>query len=232
MRTTRQQARFAGLLYLIMAVIAPIGLLIVPGKVIVPDNATATADAIRASEGLLRIGIASELIHQALAVFLVLALYRLFQPVDVSLARHLVALGALVSVPIMFANVLNEVAALILVSDAKFLSVFDRADLDAMAYLFLRLHTYGITLASVFWGLWLFPFGMLVIRSGFIPRVLGILLMIAGTGYLAAAFATLVVPRYAEAVGKIAFPMEVAEVPIIFWLVIWGARMRPMPSAA
>jgi Domain of unknown function (DUF4386) len=227
MRSTRQQARRAGFLYLVMAVIAPIGLMYVPGKLIVPENAAATADNIRASEGLLRIGIASELIHQALAVFLVLALYQLFRPVDESLARHLVALGALVSVPIMFVNVLNEVAALILVSDARFLSVFGRADLDAMAYLFLRLHTIGITVASIFWGLWLFPFGMLVIRSGFIPRFLGILLMLAGTGYLAAAFATLVLPRWAEAVGKVAFPLEVAEVPIIFWLAIWGARTRP-----
>ena len=90
----------------------------------------------------------------------------------------------------------------------------------------------GITVASVFWGLWLFPFGILVIRSGFIPRVFGWLLMAAGVGYLASAFATLVLPRYAETVSKVALPLEFAEVPIIFWLMIWGARTRPANARA
>jgi hypothetical protein len=165
---TTRQARIAGSLYLLLALTAPIGLLYVPGKLFVSGNATATADNIRASEGLLRIGIASELIHQTIAVFLVLALYRLFKTVDEALAKQVVILGALVSVPIMFVNVLNEIAALVLVSGADFLSVFAKPQLDALAYLFFRLHDQGIFLASIFWGLWLFPFGMLVLRSGFI----------------------------------------------------------------
>lgn len=232
MSSTKQQARAAGFLYLALAVIAPIGLLYVPGKLIVSGNAAATADNLRASGQLLRIGLASELVHQVLAIFLVLALYRLFKPVDEALARQIVILGALVSVPIMFLNVLNDVAALTLVSGADFLSVFDPAQLDSLAYLFVRLHGQGITVASIFWGLWLFPFGLLVIRSGFIPRVLGVLLMIAGTAYLASAFATLVVPQIAPVVGRFALPLETLEVPIIFWLVIWGARPRPAPATA
>lgn len=227
MRSTQQQARFAGFLYLLIALSAPIGLLVVPGKLIVSGNATATADNIRASEGLFRIGIASELIHQIICVFLVLALYRLFKAVNETHAKQLVILGALVSVPIVFVNVLNEVATLILVKGADFLSVFEKPQLDALAYLFVRLHSHGINVASIFWGLWLFPFGMLVIRSGFIPRVLGVLLMIAGSAYLARAFAVLILPRYAPLVGQIALPLEVAELPIIFWLVIWGAKTRP-----
>lgn len=149
-RSTRQQARKAGFLYLLLALSAPIGLLYVPGKLIVYGNATATADNIRASEGLLRIGIASELIHQTIAVFLVLALYRLFKPVDEALAKQVVILGALLSVPIMFVNVLNDIAALVLVSGADFLRVFDKNQLDALAYLFLRLHSQGIIVASIF----------------------------------------------------------------------------------
>jgi hypothetical protein len=227
---TKARARRAGFLYLLLALSAPLGLLYVPGKLIVSGDATATADHIRSSEWLLRMGIASELIHQVIVIFLVLALYRLFQPVDENLARQVVILGALVSVPIVFLNVVNDVAALVLVSGADFLSVFDRPQRDALAYLFLRLHSHGITVASVFWGLWLFPFGMLVIRSRFIPRVLGFLLMLAGVGYLASAFATLVLPRYAGLVGKVAFPLELGELPIIFWLLIWGAR--PQPSRA
>jgi hypothetical protein len=225
-RSLQQQARSAGFLYLLLALTAPLGLLYVPGKLIVSGNATATADNIRASEWLLRLGIASELIHQIIVIFVVLALYRLFQAVDESLARQVVIFGALVSVPIMFVNVLNDLAALVLVSGADFLSVFDKPQLDALAYLFLRLHSRGITVASVFWGLWLFPFGMLVIRSGFIPRVLGFLLMVAGVGYLADSFTTLVLPQFAPLVSKIAMPLQIGELPIIFWLLIWGARPR------
>ena len=225
-KSIQQQARTAGLLYVVLALIAPIGLMYVPGKLIVSGNATATADNIRASEGLLRIGIASELIHQAVAVFLVLALYRLFKPVNDMLAKQMLILGSLVSVPIMFVNSLNHIAALILVSGANFLSVFEKPQLDALAYLFVRLHSEGITVASIFWGLWLFPFGMLVIRSGFIPRVLGYLLMIAGVGYLSSAFATLVLPQYAPLVNKLALPLEFGELPIIVWLLIWGAKPR------
>jgi hypothetical protein len=143
-----------------------------------------------------------------------------------------VALGALVSVPIMFVNVLNEIAVLALVRGADFLSVFEKPQSDALAYLFLHLHGRGITVASIFWGLWLFPFGMLVIRSGFIPRVFGYLLMIAGAAYLASATATLLLPQYAPMVSQVALPLEVAEVPIIFWLLIWGAKTRPAEALA
>jgi hypothetical protein len=230
--STQQQARVAGFLYLLVALSAPIGLLYVPGKLIVSGNATATADNIRASEWLLRIGIASELIPQIICVFLVLALYRLFKAVNETRAKQMVILGALVSVPIMFVNVLNDIAALVLVSGADFLSVFQKPQLDALAYLFLRLHSQGITVASIFWGLWLFPFGMLVIRSGFIPRVFGVLLMIAGVAYLASSFATLVVPRYEPLVSQVAMPLMVGELPIVFWLLIWGAKTRPTDAPA
>lgn len=227
MRTTKQQARVAGFLYVLLALSAPIGLLYVPARLIAAGDATATADNIRSAPGLLRLGIASELIHQTIAVFLVLALYRLFKAVNESHARQLVILGALLSVPIMFVNVLNNVAALILVSDADFLAVFAKPQLDALAYLFVRLHERGITVASIFWGLWLFPFGMLVIRSGFIPRVLGVLLLAAGVGYVASSFATLVLPQYATLVSRVVEPLQFAELPIIVWLAVWGARPNP-----
>ena len=137
MRTVRQQARIAGLLYLPVGVTAPIGLLIVPGKLVVSGDAAATAERIRAAEWLLRVGIASELFHQVIGIFLVLALYRLFRNVSPSLARQMVILGALVSVPIVFVNVLNEIAALTLVHGAPFLSAFDPTQRDSLAYLLL-----------------------------------------------------------------------------------------------
>jgi hypothetical protein len=224
MNSTKKQARVAGWLYLLAAIPAPIGLVYVPGKLIVSGDATATADRIRASESLLRIGIASELLSQIIFIFVVLALYRLFKAVNEALARQVVVLGALVSVPIMFLNVLNEIAALILVSGADFLSVFDKNQLDALALLFLRLHDQGINVASIFWGLWLFPFGILVIRSDFIPRLLGILLFIAGSGYLVSSFTSVLLPQYAQRVGQIAMVLEFGELPIVFWFLIRGLR--------
>lgn len=232
MNETRRHARFAGFLYLLMGVTAPIGLLYVPGKLFVSGDAVATADRLRASESLLRLGIGTELFHQALAVFLVLALFRLFKPVNEHLAWHLVCLGALVSVPIMFMNVLNEIAALAFARGAGFLSVFDPAQRDALAYFFVRLHGQGITLASVFWGLWLFPFGILAARSGFIPRVLGYLMIAAGVGYVASSFAELAAPAASPFVDPVASVLVFGEVPMLFWLAIWGARTKPAAEGA
>ena len=224
MRTIKQQARVAGLIYFLLGVTAPIGLVYVPGKLIVPGDATATAERIRASESLFRIGIVSELFHQAVVIFLVLALYRLFVSVNKALARQVVILGALISVPIVFVNVLNEVAALILLGGADFLAVFDTHQLDTLAYLFLRLHGEGLDLAAIFWGLWLFPFGLLVMRSGFIPRILGVLMIIAGAAYVVSSFTSLLLPQYVKQVSEVAMILYFGEIPIMLWLLIWGAK--------
>ena len=228
----RKAARIAGFLYLLVVITAPFGLVYVPGAIIVRGDATATANHIRASEWILRLGIASELVHQIIGIFVVLALFRLFRRVSEMLAWQVVILGALVSVPIMFLNVLNEIAALLLVSGAGFLSVFDQRQLDALAYLFLRLHSQGIFIAAIFWGLWLFPFGLLVMRSRFIPSVLGALLIVAGCAYLVSSFTTLIVPQYAQRVDQVALAFEICELPIVFWLVIWGARPQLTEPAA
>ena len=224
MRTIRQQARNAGLWYLAMGLTAPIALMYVPGRIVVHGDAAATAANIRTSEWLLRLGIGAELFHQAIAVFLVFSLYRLFKNVDVHQARLMVALGALVSVPIMFLNVVNQLAAIVLVSGPPFLAAIDVLQREALAYLFLRLHSQGIDVASIFWGLWLFPFGVLVIKSGFIPRLLGVLMIVAGIGYVLAAIGNLIVPAWKPAVGPVAQILEFGELPIMFWLLIWGAR--------
>ncbi len=184
-----------------------------------------------ASETLLRLGIASELIGFIIFIFVVLALYRLFKAVN---EKHALAMAILllVSIPISLLNVLNEIAALVLVSGADFLSAFEKGQLDALAYLFLRLHGQGFIVAQIFWGLWLFPFGLLVIRSGFIPRVLGFLLFIAGFAYLADSMTALILPSYRHIVNQFAGILEIAEVPIIFWLLIWGAKEQPSRAPA
>jgi hypothetical protein len=232
--TTKQQARVAGLWYLLLALTAPLGLVYVPGKLIVPGNASATTDNIRSSQWLLRLGIASELVHQVVCIFLVLALYRLFKAVSERRSVELVILGALVSVPIVFVNVLNEIAALALANGADYLSAFAKPQRDGLAYLFIHLHDQGIQVVSIFWGLWLFPFGLLVIRCGFVPRVLGALLVVAGVAYLASSFTALIVPEYAAPFAQWTMPFKMGELPMVVWLVGWGARDLPsvVPAAA
>jgi hypothetical protein len=224
MNSTKKQARVAGLLYLLASIIGFFCLAYVPGKLIVSGDATATANRIRASETLLRVGIATELIAFTIFIFVVLALYRLFKAVS---EKHAVAMATLllISIPISLLNLLNEIAALVLVSGASFLSAFEKGQLDALAYMFLRLHGQGFIVAQIFWGLWLFPFGILVIRSGFIPRFLGYLLFIAASGYLASSFTSLLLPSYRHLVDQFAMVLEAGELPIIFWLLIWGAKV-------
>ena len=227
MNSIKKQARVAGLLYLLASIPAPFALIYVPSKLIVFGDATATANHVRASETLFRLDIASELIGFIIFIFVVLALYRLFKGVN---EKHALAMAILllISIPISLLNVLNEIAALVLMSGADFLSAFEKGQLDALAYLFLRLHGQGFVVAQIFWGLWLFPFGILVIRSGFIPRVLGFLLFIAGSGYLASSFTSLLLPSYRHLVDQFAMVLEAGELPIIFWLLIWGAKDQPL----
>jgi len=131
-----------------------------------------------------------------------------------------------ISVATGFANTINQLGALIALSGAEFLSVFEEPELDSLAYLFIRLHSHGIQIIQVFWGLWLFPFGILVYRSRFIPKVLGVLLMIAGVGYLLGTITFLVLPQYQSALSTPITLLEMGELPIIFWLLIVGARVQ------
>ena len=127
---------------------------------------------------------------------------------------------------------LNDIAALTLVSGADFLSVFPRAQLDALAYLAVHLHAQGLEVVSIFWGLWLFPFGLLVIRSRFMPRVLGVLLILAGLAYMGSSFASLLLPEDAPAVARLTMPLKFGELPIVFWLLLRGAREPASPVSA
>src|SRR5216683_7587393 len=177
MSSTRNPGRFAGLLYVLFSIPGFFAMGYVPSKLIVHGNAAATASNIAASETLFRLGIAGQLICQAGFIFVALALYDLLKGVN---QRHasLMVLLIVVSVPIAFLNELNSIAALVLVRGADFLSIFEKPQRDALAMLFLNLRSYGFDVAAIFWGLWLFPLGLLVYRSGFLPRMLGVLLMV------------------------------------------------------
>jgi hypothetical protein len=133
-----------------------------------------------------------------------------------------------VGVSIGLANLLNKLAPLILLSGADYLSVFTKPQLDALTLGFLSLNSIGNTIDTAFWGLWLFPFGILVIKSGFFPRVLGILLMVAGFSLLTSSATSIVLPAYEHVVSRAMMPLGLGEFPIIFWLLIKGAKV-PQP---
>jgi Domain of unknown function (DUF4386) len=231
MNSTKNTARLAGALYLVNAVTGFFSIVYVPSRLVVAGNAAATARNILASETLFRAGIVSELICAAEFIFVLWALYRLLGGVNKTHASLMVILG-LVFVPIMLVNALNEIAALTLLGRADFLSVFDQPQREALAMLFLDLHRYGFVVGWIL-GLWLFPFGVLVFKSGFLPRILGVLLIAAGFGYLADSLTPLLLPSYANLVGRLAaIPLTLGEPAMILWLLIMGAKDQPLPAQA
>jgi hypothetical protein len=231
MTSLSRNARIAGLLYLTL-MSAPLRLIYIPNTLFVTGNASATASNIAAHEMLFRLGILSDLVTGTGAIFLTLALYRLFKGVDEELARLIVILGSLVLTPIYFLNTLNDVAALILVRGADFLSVFEKPQRDALAMLFLRLHHAGVVANEIFWGLWLLPFGLLVYRSRFLPRVLGVWLIVNCFAYLAVSFTGVLFPQFEQKVSSSVFPAMLGELAVVAWLLIVGAKERPLAATA
>jgi hypothetical protein len=214
-----------------MVVTAPFSLIYVPGKLIVRGDATATANNVLAHETLFRLGIVADLITSIIFICVVLALYRLLSGVNKTLASLMVAL-VLVSAAVGFINVLNNIGALILFRGADFLTVLEKPQRDALGMLFLRLHGQGNVINEIFWGLWLFPFGVLVMRSRFLPRILGVWLVINGFAYLTISLTGLLLPQYMDKVNNIAFPVLFGELAIMLWLVIKGAKVQPLAAAA
>jgi hypothetical protein len=232
MSSTHNPGRVAGFLYLLLVVAAPLRLISIPSKLFVHGNATATANNIAAHELLFRLGIVTDLFCGTILIFLVLALYRLFKGVDQNQAVLMVILGGVLPAAIDFFNVLNDAAALTLVRGADFLSVFEKPQRDALAMLFLRLHGQEIVAAEILWGLWLFPLAILTYRSRFLPRFLGVWLIINGFAYLALSFTGLLLPQYEDMVSNIALPAQLGEVAFMLWLVIKGAKPKPLVAPA
>jgi hypothetical protein len=224
MDSTRSLARRAGLLYVLASSTAPFSYLYVPDSLITQGDTLATADRVRASEGLLRAAIIGELCSATLLVFAALALYELFKRVDQKTST-LMAVMILVSVPISYVNTLFHIASLILLKSPAIAAVLDPRLVAAQVTLFLRLHNYGLVINQIFWGLWLFPIGALVMRSDFIPRWLAFPLFFAGTGYVLNSLGMLLLPPSLRWLTENLQILGVGEMPFFtFYLLIWGAR--------
>lgn len=231
MSSTKKMARIAGLLYLVNGVTGFFGIIYVPGKLIVSGNAGVTASNILGSERLFRLGIASELICAAEFIFLVWVLYRLFEGVSKTQAS-LMGIWGLAFIPVMIVNTLSEIAALRLLQAGDLLPALSQPQRQDLAALFLDLHGYGYTVAWIF-GPWLFFLGVLVYRSNFLPRFLGVLLVAACFGYVTESLAPWLAPGYVHAVDRIAsVATALGEPAFILWLLIMGAKERPLEAAA
>ncbi len=230
MHPTKKDARIAALFYVLMGLPAPFALIYIPRTLIVRGDATATAKNILAHEMLFRVGIFGELFSAVAFILLALALYRLLSGVNKTQASLMVILVA-ISVAITFANVVNNIAALTLFR-GDFLAALDKRQLEALGMLFLGLHYQGLVVNQIFWGLWLLPFGVLVMRSGFLPRILGVWLIINGFAYVALSVTDLLASQYGQMAFRIALPALFGELAIMLWLLIKGVKVQPLAAPA
>jgi hypothetical protein len=208
-----KSARIAGGLYLLLLPLGILGLIYVPATLIVPGDVATTASNIMANESLFRLSIVSALLIQVVNLFVVLFLYKLLKPVNKNMAL-LMVIFILLGAPIAMLTEVNRAAALLLLNTA---------DLSpALAALFLDLHEVGIQIASIFWGLWLFPMGYLVFKSGYIPKMIGVLLIIGCFGYLADSFAFFLFPNFGMTISQFTF---IGKLVLPLWLLIKGVNV-------
>jgi len=223
----KKTARIAGFLYLFIAVSGILNAMYGPSSLIVLGDAATTVRNIMASESPFRLGIVNDLIAQTVGILLALVLYKLLKPVNKNHAVLMVIL-ALVGIPIVMLNLLNQFAALLLLSGADYLTVFTADQLQALVMLFLNLDEHGFFIAHLFWGLWLFPMGYLVFKSGYIPRILGVLLIIAGLGYLVDFVTFIFFPSF----GPIKMFTFIGELLLALWLLIKGVTVEQWEKRA
>jgi hypothetical protein len=214
-----------------MAILSFFGYLYVPARFYVADNAAATVGRITDGIVLYRMGILSSLVGQVLFLFVALSLYELFKDIDKVQARALLILVC-VGVAVEITNLLNRTAPLVLMSGASFLSVFSKGQLDAMALGFLRLGNSLGDLVTLLWGLWLFPFGILTIRSRYFPRFLGALLFVSGFAYVVTSITAVALPARLDFVSRLMSPLYFGELVMVLWLPIIGARVPAQEARA
>lgn len=223
----RTYARATGFLYLIIIVCAGFSEGYVRANMIVPGDATATANNILASEGLFRVGFAADLVAFLSDIGVAVLLYMLLKPVSNTLAL-LAAFFRLAQTAILGINLLNHFNALLLLSGAEYLQVFEPAQLHALVLLSLTEHAYGYLISGVFFGLHCFVLGYLLYKSDYFPRVLGVLLVLASFGYLVDCFTNFLWPNYAPTTEWLVVATAVvAELAFAFWLLVKGVKEQP-----
>lgn len=224
MTTRDRTARWAGLLYLLVVVIAPYRLVYLPNALFANGNAAATVANIASHEMLFRFGLVADLACGTLQALVVLALFRLLCELDRRLGIAMLLLGGTLVPALYFFNVINDAAALLLVHGNGALGAFDPSQRTALAVLFLHLHGQTVSAAEWLWGLWLFPLAALVLRSGFLPRLFGYGLILNGLAYVIQSLAWALHPGWQDALSSLLGPLQFVEVLFMLWLLVLGAR--------
>ncbi|MCC6447731.1 MAG: DUF4386 domain-containing protein [Chitinophagaceae bacterium] len=227
MNTNKNTARSAGLIYLVVVITGMFSLAYVPNKLIDWNNSRVTFNNITTSPSLFRLGIYSSILCYVAFTFLPLFLYKLLRTVNESQARAMVIL-ALLSVPLSFNNLQHKYAVLMLTGKESLLQNISIEDLQSKLMFSLHQYNDGILLATVFWGLWLFPFGLLVYRSGFMPKYLGVLLMLGCVGYITNFTGNTLLENYSQfGIGKyMSMLPAIAEIGTCLWLLIYSLKTK------
>ncbi len=223
MTNPKKIARIAGFLYLIVVLSGIFSLMYVPTKIIVWENANSTFTNVIENETLFRLGLLGYMICYTTFLILPFVLYKLLKEVNKVFAILMVAL-ATVSVPMALINIQNQFNVLSLISGENYLKVFTKEQLESQALLYFNQYDNGHLITSVFFGLWLLPFGYLVFKSHFLPKVLGILLMIGCFSYLINFIGNTLFPNYSSfgISSIIQIPASIGEIGICLWLLIVG----------
>jgi hypothetical protein len=221
----KKTAHLAGIYYLVLVISSFYGVMYVPSKIMVKGDAATTMNNLLAHEFLFRTGIFSQLFSSVTFIFLALTLYRLLKTVNESQAKLMVAF-VLVQIPVVFLGEAFNVSAM-MVAKGEIMQSLDVSQRQEMTILFLKTYDYGIMLLETFWGLWLIPFGVLCYQSSFIPRLLGILLILGGVAYIVEVFAFLLFPETKATISKgtIIF-YSIAEIGTVLWLLIKGVNEK------
>lgn len=207
-------ARLAGILYLSLIPLGIFGIIYVPSSLIVTDDITTTISNIIENETLFRGSIIGALVVQLVNIILVVLLFKVFRKVNTVMAA-LMVIFSLLAVPIAFLNEINNLSVLYLLGQSN-----ESQDLISV---FLNLHEQGIIIAQVFWGLWLFPLGYLVYKSGYLPKFIGVLLIIASVGYTVDSFTLIFLPQFKITFSAFTF---LGEVIFPLWLLIKGIKKQ------
>lgn len=227
MKDKNKTSRIAGLLYLGVVLTGIFSLMYVPSRLIDYDDAALTFQHITNHEWLFRLGIVGGLFCYGFFLFLPIVLYRLLAPVNENMARLMVLL-AVISVPMYFINAQHEFTALSLIKSPAYLNVFSPEQIQSQVLFQIDQYDDGMRLIHVFSGLWLFPFGYLVFKSNFLPKALGLLLMLGCFGYLINFLGRTLIPDYAQLgiSSYISLPASLGEIGTCLWLLIVGAREK------
>ncbi len=215
-------ARLAGFVYLLLVITGIYNLIYVPSQLINMQDAVATVENISNNELLFRSGIVVGILSYIIYLILPFVLFKLFQEINRDVAVMMVVLSV-VSVPVSLFNMVNKVDVLTLLSHASFLSQFDMQTIQAKMMMSLNSYNNGIAVVQIFWGLWLLPFGYLTFKSGYVPRILGVCLMLGCFGYLTVFLTNMLFPKITipSVVSK---PASIGEIGTCLWLLIMGNK--------